>query len=191
MSDHQMIAVQILDKPEFLKPHQVLVQLQRWYPSKQELQEKGEDLILPEGSNVLALKKQIALHQNEILDQHIAIARPFSYQLKNKNTLSSLLNWNLDSETIIKDGDLILYKDIRDPEVEIEGRTQEGHLKTESRHIEVGLKIHTVYDAEGRAKFDALLEKHKEQQTVQNESNQTETTQPNTESGSSQEKKDL
>jgi len=57
-----------------------------------------------------------------------------------------------------------LYKDIRDKEVEIEGyKSQDGHMKMEiSRPVEVGLKIHTVYDAEGRAKFEALLEKHKE-----------------------------
>jgi len=59
-----------------------------------------------------------------------------------------------------------LYKDIRDKEVEIEGyKSQDGHMKMEiSRPVEVGLKIHTVYDAEGRAKFEALLEKHKETQ---------------------------
>jgi len=160
LTDHQTIAVQILDRPEFVRPNQVLVQVQRWYPSTQELQEKGEDIVLPEGSNILTLKKHLALHQQHILEEHITLAKPYSYQLKNKNTLSSLLKWDIDSETLINDGDLVLYKDIRDQEVEIEGyrSPREGGLKMEvTRPKEVSLKIHTRYDEEGRAKFDVLL----------------------------------
>jgi len=160
LTDHQTIAVQILDRPEFVKPNQVLVQVHRWYPSKQELQEKGEDVVLPDGCNILTLKKHLAAHQQEIPEERIALAKPYSYQLKNKNTLSTLLKWDLDSETRINDGDLVLYKDVRDPEVEIEGyrSPREGGLKMEVTHPrEVGLKIHTMYDEEGRAKFQALL----------------------------------
>jgi len=183
LSDHQTIAIQILDKPEFLKPQQILIHLQRWYPSKQELQEVGEDLVLPEGSNILALKKQISLHQTEIIEQHLAVARPFSYQLKNKNTLSSLLNWELDPENLVKDGDLILYKDVRDKEVEIEGHRPPEGTNQFNRPLEVGLKIHTVYDAEGRAKFDALLNKDKAESENTDKATQppTETPKPSTE----------
>eukprot|EP01124_Arcella_intermedia_P000601 TRINITY_DN10318_c0_g1_i1.p1 TRINITY_DN10318_c0_g1~~TRINITY_DN10318_c0_g1_i1.p1 ORF type:complete len:989 (-),score=261.99 TRINITY_DN10318_c0_g1_i1:1624-4158(-) len=174
LSDHQVIAVQILDREEFVKPNEVLIQLQRWYPSKQELQEKGEDIVLPRGSNILTLKKHLAIHQQEIPEQQIAIAKPFSYQLKNKNTLSSLLNWDLDQETLINDGDMVLYKDSRDPEVEIEGykTPREGGLKMEvSRPKEVGITIHTVFDETGREKFQKLFSTLPEQREPEKEQN--------------------
>jgi len=115
-------------------------------------------MVLPERCNILTLKKHIASFQQEIAEEHLALAKPFSYQLKNKNSLSALLKWDLDPETPLHDGDLVLYKDIRDPEVEIEGVTSHGTLNQGiQRPLEVGIKIHTVYDEEGRAKFEKLL----------------------------------
>jgi len=120
----------------------------------------------------------LAVHQQEIPEERIVLAKPYSYQLKNKNTLSTLLKWDLDSETRINDGDLVLYKDVRDPEVEIEGyrSPREGGLKMEVKHPkEVGLKIHTMYDEEGRAKFQVLLgEKCGATEEVKSEENKSE-----------------
>lgn len=97
----------------------------------------------------------IAKQKDAIPHEFLAICRPLSFQLKNKETLSSLLNWFLDESLPVEAGDLIFFKDSRDPEVVIEGvdRPSNPNIPTK-RVIEEGLKIFTIYDQEGRDVFE-------------------------------------
>ncbi len=52
----------------------------------------------------------IAKQKDAIPHEFLAICRPLSFQLKNKETLSSLLNWFLDESLPVEAGDLIFFK---------------------------------------------------------------------------------
>jgi len=99
-------------------------------PSKRDFESSPSELVVPEISTFGSLKVLFLspfppfspfvfdgfLHQDvvsakfSIKREDAAVARPFAYQLKNKETLSAFLHWNLDDKTPIKDGDLILVK---------------------------------------------------------------------------------
>jgi len=154
--------VEILECPEIVKPGEIVISLQRWYPSKQELDLQPTTLVVSGGSNYFSLRSHVSATTSIPFD-HIYFAKPRLYQLKNKHTLGHLVNWNINlQESKLEDGDLILFKDVKDPEVSPDGPPTSGPTNQKNQTKEVGIKIYTIYDQEGREKFKELQKETQE-----------------------------
>jgi len=153
--DAVTICVRVLDHVDVIQPTEINVEIQQWIASSQLRCQTSTEVILPCRSSFGSLRRIIAEVHLRIPLEHVAICRPLSYQLKNKDTMSALLNWDVDDGVTLEDGDLILFKDARDPEVLIDGMSvpKPKLAGPAARVVEEGLKIFTIFDAEGRQAF--------------------------------------
>jgi len=87
----------------------------------------------------------------------VRLARPFAFQLRNRQTLPAFLNWGLPEKTIAHDGDHLLCKSKEEIELPVDLADSAAPPSTASiagaGQEEVGLRIYTLHSEEGRRRF--------------------------------------
>eukprot|EP01130_Rhizamoeba_saxonica_P011774 TRINITY_DN489_c0_g1_i10.p1 TRINITY_DN489_c0_g1~~TRINITY_DN489_c0_g1_i10.p1 ORF type:complete len:173 (+),score=45.98 TRINITY_DN489_c0_g1_i10:90-608(+) len=168
------IAVEVLNHEEILEPHQMVIQLRQWSPSEQTLDDPF-DIIVDRISNIGELKASLCEKLEGIPRECISVAKAYGYHLKDLENLPLSINWDVNNEVILTktpwylvDGELLIFKDSRIPEILPDGMT-ENDLKKSSGfgsrgNREVGITINTVYTEEGKKKIDALRGNTNEQE---------------------------
>jgi len=150
LRDGTHVIIQQLSSPETLSENQIILNLQRWFPEKQALAESHEVIVHREG-NIGGLKLDVADKFN-IPREHVCVAKPYNYQLKNQEQLASL-NWYVEDNCVLSgspwylvDGDLLVVKDDREKEVITEGEIVKPSGTGRSTSYEPTLVINTIYD---------------------------------------------
>jgi len=183
LKDNSEIAIEVLQNPESLLPHQLILQTRQWLPATQELGKIAE-IIVEKNINIMQLKEII--NQKFVPDvplEYLRVSKCIPYYMKSKITLSTSPNWYVADDFIITgtpwylvDGHLIIYKDDREQEIEIEGilKTKDNQSSYQLNR-EKGIKIYTIHDEEGKKRFNLNQEENQET-TTQTTSETTQTT---------------
>jgi len=143
------LALQVIEdattKVEFQEDEMIL-EMRRFCPDIMELK-SGEELILGKDSSVLALRSAVAAN-HAVPVEYIVVAKPFKHQLGLVSSLLTL-SWEVNDDALItksplylRDGDLMLWRDLRDVPKEVGSMPQ----LTPSRPKETGIVIRTVHD---------------------------------------------
>jgi ubiquitin carboxyl-terminal hydrolase 47 len=158
LKDGLELIIQFLSVPDALQPDDMIFELEQWFPASQKLSERQE-IVLKRDATIATLKSTIS-QRYHIPIQHVCVAKPYLYQLKKElHLLGSFLNWYVDNDCqltkspwYLQDGDLLLFKDDREPEIENNyDSLADGSPKLApslNRPQEKALKIWTIYDPE-------------------------------------------
>lgn len=168
LRDGVELALQVVDedaKAE-LDEAEMVLETRHFCPATMELK-RGEELGLLKDSSVLALRTVIGA-KYDVPVQFVAVAKPFKHQLGVVSSLLSL-NWELYDDAVItksplylRDGDLMLWRDLREIPKEIATDGLPQVVGSVSRPRESGIVIRTVHDlppgggAGGEAKEELL-----------------------------------
>jgi ubiquitin C-terminal hydrolase len=157
LKDGQELAFSILDHADTLQPEDMLLSVERWLPSDAQLAPNSLEEIIIKRDSTIGFAKTVIAQLYNVPIQHVCVAKPFLYQLKKElNSLGASLNWYVEDECqltkmpwYLQDGDLLLWKDDREPEKELpvgqEGASA-GYVAPSHRAKESALKIYTMYD---------------------------------------------
>lgn len=88
LNDGKQVAVQVTSEPEVVKETDILVSLRRWHPEEQRLA-VAVDRCLDGSATMEVLLTQLATG-NGIDMEHLRVAKPWTWQLKNADELARL-----------------------------------------------------------------------------------------------------
>lgn len=168
LMDGKQFVVQMLKQPEVLVKGDILINVQRWYPSQWKLGKKVEVVVNEEKrfKSTEELKKAIAAVHDEALEslEFMSLTKcPGSFEFWSQKECADvvLFTWDLESDNVfakpfgLRDGEYMLFKDSREAEkipidqlktlLNKEGQSEiVYHGKQQAR--EQQLRIYTEFD---------------------------------------------
>jgi len=146
------LVAQLLPKVDEVRPRDMILEVQQYHPAKNDFAAR-EELVLPENSTVGDLRTLLGTTRSGLAPEFVAVAKPLRFRAKDVEDL----NWEMADETsltstpmYLKDGDLVLYKDLREHEPGTEIIDENGSrgiaVKPKVGHLRVekALRIHVM-----------------------------------------------
>lgn len=94
LKDGQELAFSILDHVDTLQPDEMLLSIERWFPTEAQLAPNSLQEITIKRDSTIGFAKTVIAQLYEVPVQHVCVAKPFLYQLKKElNSLGASLNW--------------------------------------------------------------------------------------------------
>jgi ubiquitin C-terminal hydrolase len=134
LKDDMEVCVEILQNSEELTEDSLLINIRRWHPSKQVLDEPNEMVLLAKDTLGDLKQKLVMGNDNELDVKNISVGKPFAWQLKDPKINLPHIKWDFVSDIgeLKKDmrldhGSVLVYKNKLMKEVIIEEKNDHGN----------------------------------------------------------------